>query len=118
MTLHTESNILIRFVVAVEIGAGQIIACLRGAVDLAGGHHIDDHIFLAHDLIEPLACVGLAGIQRAAAGAEVFSEGTPVEAALTTDIVLIQQVHRRSVLRSQHRCVLSRKVQMSVLTKR
>ena len=114
MVVHAVDNIRIGLVVAVEIGVGQVITRLQRAVDFAGGHHVDAHALFLHDLIDALEGVGLAGVQRAAGGAEMLLEGVLIHAALMADIVLVQQVQRRTVFLGQFNGVLSREKQVAV----
>ena len=114
MVVHAVDDIGVGLVVAVEIGVGQVIARLQCTVDLAGGHHVDAHALLLHDLINALEGVGLAGVQRTAGRTEMLLEGVLIYAALMADIVLIHQIQRRAVLLGQLDGILSREKQVAV----
>ena len=114
VVIHGVDDILVGLVVAVEVGVAQVVARLQGGVDLAGGHHIDAHALLPHDLVDALEGVGLAGIQGTAGRAEMLLEGILIHAALMADIVLVQQVQRCAVLLGQRHGILPGKVQMPI----
>ena len=111
--LHAVADVLVGLVVAVEVGLAQVIARLEGGVDLAGGHHVDAHALLLHDLIDALEGVGLAGIQGAGAGAEVLAEGLGVHPAVVPDPLLVHQVEGGAVLLGQLHGVLPGEEQVS-----
>ena len=114
VVVHAVDDVLVRLVVAVEVGVAQVVARLQRGVDLTGGHHIDAHALLPHDLVDALEGVGLAGIQGAAGRAEMLLEGILIHAALMADIVFIQQIQRCAVLLGQRHGILPGKVQMPI----
>ena len=114
LAVHGEGDVGAGLVVAVEIGAPQIVPRLQRRIDLAGGHHVDAHVLLLHDLVHPLEAACFAGVQGAAGGTEVLSERLLIDPALTADAVFIHQIQRRAVLFGKRHRVLSGKIQMPV----
>ena len=116
VVVHAVDDVLVRLVVAVEVGVAQVVPRLQRGIDLAGGHHVDAHALLPHDLVDALEGVGLTGVQGTAGGAEVLLEGVLIYPALVADVVLIQQVQGRAVLLGQRHGILPCKVQMPIGT--
>ena len=112
--IHTVADVLIGLVVAVEVGLAQVVARPEGGVNFAGGHHVDAHALLPHDLIDALEGVGLAGVQGPGAGAEVPAERLGIHPAVGADPVLVHQVEGGAVLPGQLHSVLTGKEQAPV----
>lgn len=103
---HAVADVLIGLVVAVKVGAAEVVARLKGGVDLAGGHHVDAHLFFLHDLVDALEGICLAGVQGTGAVAEMLLERGGVDPAVLTDLVLVHQVQGGAVLPGQLHRVL------------
>ena len=113
--VHAVGDVGVSLVVAVEVSAGQVVTGLNGGVHLTGGHHVDAHVLLAHDLIDALEAVGLGGIQGTGVLAEMLLESRGVNAAALADLILVHQVQGGAVLLGQLHGILTGKVQMAVL---
>ena len=96
-----------------KVGAAEVVARLKGGVDLAGGHHVDAHLFFLHDLVDALEGICLAGVQGTGAVAEMLLERGGVDPAVLTDLVLVHQVQGGAVLPGQLHRVLPGKKQAS-----
>ena len=111
--VHGEGDVGVGLGVAVEKHLLHGEARLLGQIQLPGGDHIRPQPLLGHDLIEPLAAEGLAGVQGQGAG-EVLVHVFLVDPAVAAHAPLIHQVQRRPVLPRQLHRVPSAKQQMAV----
>ena len=84
-----------------------------GGVQLAGGHHVDAHALLLHDLIHPLEAQGLAGVQGHGAGRQMLGHGGQIFPAAQADGLLIHQHEGSAIFLCQFGGVIAGKNQMT-----
>ena len=103
------ADLLIQRVIDVPVGLGRtvIVKLARietagdGCVDFSRGDYISAKTFGLDDRIEPLEAKGLARVQGAGSGRQIFSHGLCVQAAVAADLVLVHNIERIAVFRSQ-----------------
>ena len=117
MVVHRVCDVPVGLVVRMEIRLGKVESCLQGGIDLARGDDVDSHPLFLHDLVHPFEAIGLGGVERNRARAEIPGKGGLIGPATATNPFLVHQIERSPVLLRQGDGILACEQQVGTVSR-